>query len=58
MIYKEFPTDKDILECEDYWMCCFSEHNDCRYVDRCEMLHCNRLSKELEKILVKEESNE
>ena len=23
MIYKDFPTDKDILECEDYWMCCF-----------------------------------
>lgn len=53
MIYKDFPTDKDILECEDYWMCRFSEHNDCRYVDRCEMLHLKKLSKEIENILEK-----
>lgn len=58
MIYKEFPTDNDILQCDCYKMCLFSEYNDCRYVQRCEMLHCNRLSKELEKILAKEESNE
>lgn len=53
MIYKDFPTDKDILECEDYWMCCFSEYNDCRYVDRCETLHLKRLSKQIENILEK-----
>lgn len=58
MIYKEIPTDNDILQCDCYKMGLFSEYNDCRYTQRCEMLHCNRLSKKLEKILVKEESNE
>lgn len=56
MIYKDFPTDEDILECESYRMCLCSEYNDCLHTHRCEMLHLKRLSKELEDILNKNSS--
>ena len=55
MLCKEFPTDEDILNCEFVEMCKFSDINDCRYAERCDILQAEKLRSKLIDILNKEE---
>lgn len=50
MIYKDNPTDEDLMNCDDFEMCSLSEHNSCIYRRKCEELQFRKLNNELEDV--------
>ena len=47
MIYKDNPTDEDLMNCDDFEMCSLSEYNSCIYRRKCEELQFRKLINEL-----------
>lgn len=50
MIYKDNPTDEDLMNCDDFEMCSLLERNSCIYRRKCEELQFRKLNNELEDV--------